>query len=131
MTKSKEQRNDARREKGKALARKMLAGSDAKNVGAVPERFVRYTLEHVFGDVWQGDDLTLHERELVTCTMLVALNREAEMRIHFNAAHNLGLPRTRIEGMIIHAAQYAGWPCAASAFRILNEVWPVDTSAKS
>ena len=119
-----------RKAKGKALARKLLAGSPAADIGRVPDRFARYSVEHLFGDVWQGDDLTLEERELVTCTILVALNREAELRIHFNAAHNLGLPRTRIEGMIIQAAHYAGWPCAASAFRILNEVWPQEAGNK-
>lgn len=122
---------DDRKEKGKAMARKLLAGSKSADIGRVPKRFVRYTIDHVFGDVWQGDDLTLHERELVTCTILVALNREAELRIHFQASQNLGLPRSRIEGMIIHAAHYAGWPVAASAFRILNEVWPQDEDGKS
>jgi 4-carboxymuconolactone decarboxylase len=117
-----------RKAKGKAMARKLLAGSTSADIGRVPERFVRYSVEHLFGDVWQGDDLTLEERELVTCTILVALNREAELRIHFNAAKNLGLPRTRIEGMITHAAHYAGWPVAASGFRILNEVWPEGSS---
>ena len=120
---------EERKQKGKALARRLLAGSKSADIGRVPERFVRHTIEHLFGDVWQGDDLSLEERELVTCTILVALNREAELRIHFNAAHNLGLPRTRIEGMIIQAAHYAGWPVAASAFRILNEVWPPDQRA--
>lgn len=112
-----------KRELGKDMARRLLAGTDMPPA-RVPKRFVRYNLEHLFGDLWQGDDLTLEERSLVTCTILVALNREAEQRIHFNAARNLGLPRERIEGMIIHAAHYAGWPCAASAFRVLNEVWP-------
>ncbi|MBT3536105.1 MAG: gamma-carboxymuconolactone decarboxylase [Rhodospirillaceae bacterium] len=113
-----------KREKGKALARILLKGSDAGF--RVPRKFSGYSLEHLFGDVWQGEELSLEERSLVTCTILVALNREAEQRIHFRAAQNLGLPRERIEGMIIHAAHYAGWPVAASAFRILAEVWPED-----
>lgn len=115
-----------RKRKGKDLARRLLAGGKSGDIGRLPKRFVGYTIEHVFGDVWQGDELTLEERSLVTCTMLVALNREAELRIHLNAARNLGLPRSRLEGMITHAAHYAGWPVAVSAFRILNEVWPQD-----
>ncbi|MCH9673550.1 MAG: carboxymuconolactone decarboxylase family protein, partial [Gammaproteobacteria bacterium] len=75
-------------------------------------------------DVWQGEELSTQERSLITCSMLVALNREAEQRIHFRAAKNLGLEREKIEGMITHAAHYAGWPVAASAFRVLAEVWP-------
>jgi 4-carboxymuconolactone decarboxylase len=111
-----------KREKGKALARIILKG--AERGPRVPKYFADYSLEHLFGDVWQGEELTIEERSLITCTILVALNREAEQRIHFRAASNLGLPRERIEGMITHAAHYAGWPVAASAFRVLAKVWP-------
>ena len=86
------------------------------------------TLWSIFsGDVWQGEELSIQERSLITCAMLVALNREAEQRIHFLAAKNLGLERDKIEGMITHAAHYAGWPCAASAFRVLADVWEIDS----
>jgi alkylhydroperoxidase/carboxymuconolactone decarboxylase family protein YurZ len=30
--------------------------------------------------------------------------------------------------MITHLAHYAGWPCAASAVQVLNEVWPTDAA---
>ena len=53
-----------KREKGKALARTLLEGSEIGVRG--PKKFVDYNLEHLFGDVWQGDDLTLEERSLVT-----------------------------------------------------------------
>ncbi|MBT4041985.1 MAG: gamma-carboxymuconolactone decarboxylase [Rhodospirillaceae bacterium] len=111
-----------KREKGIALTKKLLSGSPRGT--RLPKKFGKYTVEHLFGDVWQGEELSLEERSLVTCTILVALNREAEQHIHFRAARNLGLPRDRIEGMITHAAHYAGWPVAASAFRVLAEVWP-------
>ena len=81
----------------------------------------------MFGDLWQDEDLELWERSLVTCTILVALNREGEQRIHLKAAKELGVPREKLEAMIIHAAHYAGWPVAASAFRTLDEVWPERT----
>jgi 4-carboxymuconolactone decarboxylase len=119
--------NGEKREKGKALARILLKGAEPGP--RVPKKFVDYSLEHLFGDVWQGEELSLEERSLVTCTILVALNREAEQRIHFRAANNLGLPRERLEGMITHAAHYAGWPVAASAFRVLAEVWPEEEKA--
>ena len=119
--------NGEKREKGKALARILLKGAEPGP--RVPKKFVDYSLEHLFGDVWQGEELSLEERSLVTCTILVALNREAEQRIHFRAANNLGLPRERLEGMITHAAHYAGWPVAASAFRVLAEVWPEEGKA--
>ena len=115
--------DEERREKGLALRKKLFEGVPPGP--AMPERMSQLTIEHLFGDVWQGDELELEERSLITCAMLVALYRQNAQRVHFTAAKNLGIPRSKIEGMITHAAYYAGWPCAASAFRVLDEVWPV------
>lgn len=118
-----------KREKGIAFFKKLTEGAanpPSLSQGANPEKFVNYTLEHLFGDVWQGDELSLEQRSMITCTILVALNREAEQRIHFPGAKNLGVKREQLEAMITHAAHYAGWPVAASAYRVLAEVWPVE-----
>lgn len=121
--------DEKKREKGIAFFKKLTAGQErqAKSVrAAIPEKFTQYTMAHLFGDVWQGEEIPLELRSLITCTILVALNREAEQRIHFPGARNLGVTREQLEAMIIHAAHYAGWPVAASAFRVLAEVWPVE-----
>ena len=118
-----------KREKGIAFFKKLTEGADrppSLNQSAMPEKFANYTLEHLFGDVWQGEELNFEQRSLITCTLLVALNREAEQRIHFHGAKNLGVKREQLEAMITHAAHYAGWPVAASAYRVLAEVWPVE-----
>ncbi|MEL7184895.1 MAG: carboxymuconolactone decarboxylase family protein [Pseudomonadota bacterium] len=91
-----------------------------------PDRLKEYTLSHLFGDVWQRGSLEMQERSLITCASLVALGKEAEQRAHFKGAKNLGVPRQKLEDMIIHVTHYAGWPAGVSAIRILNEVWPVD-----
>lgn len=110
--------------KGMNMLRKLFG----ENVNApdLPEDLKRYTVEHLFGDVWQGRDLTTEERSLITCAVLVALGREPEQRIHFRGARNLGIERRKIEALLAHLAHYAGWPVAVSANRNLNEVWPVD-----
>ena len=115
--------DDEKREKGRALARKLFEGAAAAGKsGPLPAGLTEDTMTHLFGDVWQRDDLSFEERELVTSTILVALGREAEQHLHFVAARNLGIPRSKIEGMITQAAHYAGWPAAVSASRVLNEV---------
>lgn len=111
--------------KGRALAGKLFTGSK-KPAATMPDRMQEYTMGHLFGDVWQGDDLELQERSLITCTTLVALYRLNEQQVHFLGAKNLGIPRAKMEAMITHVAHYAGWPCAASAFGVLNEVWPAE-----
>jgi 4-carboxymuconolactone decarboxylase len=113
--------SESKMEKGKATLGKLLAGH--KSGARLPKNFGRMTMEHLFGDVWQGEELEIEERSLITCTVLVALGREAEQRIHFRGARNLGIPREKIEAVLTHVAHYAGWPAAVSGFRILDEVW--------
>ncbi len=112
--------------RGVALASKLFEGAPAGGV-KMSDAFRGYTMAHLFGDVWQGDELELQERSLVTCVALIALNREHEQRLHFTGAKNLGIPREKLEASITHVAHYAGWPNAVTAFRVLDEVWPVDS----
>jgi len=114
--------SDSKREKGRAMMDALCGNPDGAD--GFPEKFREYTLEHLFGDVWQGDGMALEEKSLVTCTILTALAREPEQRFHFAAAKRLGIPREKLLEMIIHAAHYAGWPNAVGALRSLNEVWP-------
>jgi 4-carboxymuconolactone decarboxylase len=111
-------------EKGAAVMEKLFG----KKPGELPfpERFSQFTVEHLFGDVWQGEALALKERSLVTCAVLTALAREPEQKVQFTGAKNLGIPREKLEEMITHIAHYAGWPVAVGALRSLDAVWPVE-----
>ena len=111
--------------KGQALMAKLF-GPPTGGGKPQPQPLGRYTTEHLFGDVWQQDDLTLPERSLATCTILIALNRPEEMKVHFTGAKNIGVDRAKLVGVIAHAAHYAGWPNSMAALRALNEVWPED-----
>jgi 4-carboxymuconolactone decarboxylase len=123
--------SESKLEKGQALVAKLFAGAAGGPRVPMPADFQRFSTEHLFGDVWQGKDLSLQERSLITCTVLVALNREHEERAHFRGARNLGIPRAKLEAMITHVAHYAGWPVAATAMRVLDETWTqMDKEAK-
>ena len=106
---------------GRALAAKLLAG--APPARRLPPEMMRHTMTHLFGDVWQGEELSIQERSLATCAVLVALAREAEQRLHFRGARNLGIERDKLEALLIHVGHYAGWPVAVSALRTLDSVW--------
>ncbi len=112
---------DSKAEKGAEVLTKLFGAT----TGGVPlsDEFRRMTLEHLFGDVWQGPELAIEERSLITLTVLIALGRENEQRLHFRGARNLGIPRAKLEALVAHVAHYAGWPTAVSAFRVLDEVW--------
>ena len=117
-------KNDERHQKGTELLN-TLFGRHPDEL-PWPDRLTEYTISHLFGDVWQRGSLQMQERSMVTCVALVALGKEAEQRAHFKGARNLGIPREKLEDMIIHVTHYAGWPAGVSAIRVLNEVWPVD-----
>ena len=108
-------------EKGQAILQKLFPGATPRT--ALPPDFARMTVEHVFGNVWSRPGLTLEEREIVTSSVLVALGREHEQRLHFRAARNLGISRARLEEIVMHVAHYAGWPAAVTAYGVLDEVW--------
>lgn len=63
--------DDDRVAKGRELAARLLAGAPPGR--RLPPEFMRQTMGNVFGDVWQGPDLELEQRSLITCTVLVAL----------------------------------------------------------
>ena len=92
--------------KGMELAATLFPNQQAS--ADLPPDFIRHTVGHLFGDVWQGEGVELKQRSLITCSVLVALNREAEQRLHFVGARNLGIPRSEIEAAITHIAHYAG-----------------------
>ncbi|MEO0463369.1 MAG: carboxymuconolactone decarboxylase family protein [Pseudomonadota bacterium] len=98
------------------------------DASVMPKEFVEYTVGHLFGEVWQNPAISIEERSLLTCTILVALNRENEQRLHFSGARNLGIERAKLEAAITHTAHYSGWPSAVSAFGVLEEVWPKEES---
>jgi len=115
--------------KGIELVQRLLGG--AAGATRMPPEFARMTIEHLFGEVWQGEGLALEERSLATCAVLIALGRESEQRLHFRGARNLGIARAKLEALITHIAHYAGWPVAVGAFRVLDEVWAaMDEEAK-
>jgi 4-carboxymuconolactone decarboxylase len=112
---------ETKAEKGTATLQKLF-GTGVRG-SSMSAGFAQMTVEHLFGDVWQRPGLSIEERSLLTCTVLIALGREAEQKIHFRGARNLGIPRAKLEEVLIHVAHYAGWPVSASGSRVLDEVW--------
>ncbi len=109
------------REQGRELAARLFAGLPPSR--GVHADLMSHTVDHLFGEIWQDERLSLQQRSLITCTVLVATGREAEQHLHFRGARNLGIERATLEAMITHVAHYAGWPVAVSASRVLGEVW--------
>lgn len=82
---------------------------------------------HAWGNTWQRDGLDLKTRSIVTVSMLVALGKMHELKIHVRGALNNGVTREELQEIFLHASVYCGFPAAVDAFRNAAEV--VDAAA--
>jgi 4-carboxymuconolactone decarboxylase len=80
----------------------------------------------LFGDVWEGTDLSKRDRSLITVAVLTAMYRTDELRGHMKRALDNGVTEDEIKGLITHLAFYAGWPTAVNAGRVALEVFDLD-----
>jgi 4-carboxymuconolactone decarboxylase len=78
---------------------------------------------YAWGEIWTRPGLPRHTRSLLTIAMMVALNREEELKLHLRAAANNGVTRDEIKEVLMQAAIYCGVPAANSAFHMAQEVF--------
>ena len=85
---------------------------------------------YAWGEIWTRPGLTAHTRSLVTICMMVALNREEELKLHLRAAASNGVTRAEIAEAFLQTAIYCGVPAANSAFALAQQVFAeIDASA--
>ena len=115
-----------RYEKGLAARRAVLGDQyvnralNAKNPFSV--EFQEMITRYAWGEIWTRPGLPRHTRSLITIAMIIALNREAELRLHLRAAANNGVTPDEIKEVLLQAAIYCGVPAANAAFRLAEEV---------
>jgi len=84
----------------------------------------RYTVEFPFGDIYSRGELSLKEREIVTVSALAAMgNAQPQLKVHINAALNVGVTRKEIVEIMIQMAVYAGFPAALNGTFAAKEVF--------
>ena len=79
-------------------------------------------IRHAWGNTWQRDGIDLKTRSMVTVSMLVALGRMHELKIHVRGALNNGVTTEELQEIFMHASVYCGFPAAVDAFRTASEV---------
>ena len=78
--------------------------------------------ELAWGSIWGRPGLDLKNRSLVTISVLIALGRRHELKLHLNGALNNGWTKEELQEILLHAACYCGMPAAVDGFRIAKEV---------
>ncbi|WP_198143030.1 4-carboxymuconolactone decarboxylase [Stigmatella aurantiaca] len=92
-------------------------------LSATNDEFQDLITRYAWGEIWTRPGLPRHTRSLLTIAMMVALNREAELRLHLRAARNNGVTRDEIKEVLLQTAIYCGVPAANSAFHLAEEVF--------
>jgi 4-carboxymuconolactone decarboxylase len=82
----------------------------------------RFGVEFNFGDIYSRPGLTLAQRELLSLAALVMLGGvDAQLRGHTRGAVRVGCTPTEILETVIHVVQYAGFPRALNAIRVVTD----------
>jgi 4-carboxymuconolactone decarboxylase len=94
-----------------------------QNANAFTEEFQDLITRYAWGEIWTRPGLDRMTRSLITIAMMVALNREAELKLHIRAAANNGVTRDEIMECLMQTAIYCGVPAANAAFHAAEEVF--------
>ena len=85
----------------------------------------------ITGNLYSRKVLTLPERQMVACAMLAALRAGDELKLHVNAALNVGCDPRKLAEIFFQLAPYAGMPAVNEALQIYRDVlkergeWPI------
>ncbi len=85
----------------------------------------------ITGNLYSRQVLTLPERQMVACAMLAALRATEELKLHLNAALNVGCDRRKMAEILFQLAPYAGMPAVNEALEVYRDVlkergeWPI------
>ncbi|MDO9516043.1 MAG: carboxymuconolactone decarboxylase family protein [Syntrophales bacterium] len=86
----------------------------------------------ITGNLYSRGILTLPERQMAACAMLAALRATDELRLHVNAALNVGCDPEKLTEIFFQLAPYAGMPTVNEALAVYRDVlkergqWPIE-----
>ena len=86
----------------------------------------------ITGNLYSRTVLTLPERQMAACAMLAALRAGDELRLHINAALNVGCDPQKLAEVFFQLATYAGMPAVNEALAVYRDVlkergqWPIE-----
>jgi len=85
----------------------------------------------ITGKMYARTVLTLQERQMIACAILAATRSLDELKLHANAALNVGCDPRKLAEVIFQVATYAGMPTVNMALEVYREVlrergeWPL------
>ena len=86
----------------------------------------------ITGNLYSRTVLTLPERQMIACAILAAVRARDELKLHVNAALNVGCDPQKLAEIFFPVATYAGMPAVNEALEVYREVlkergaWPIE-----
>lgn len=114
-------------EKGLKTRREVLGpeyvDNAIKNAGEFNMPMQELVTEYCWNDIWNRPGLDRRSRSMINLSMLTALNRPHELKLHLKGAINNGLTKDEIREILMQTAIYCGVPAAIDSFRCAKEVF--------
>lgn len=103
---------------GEDYVNKSIAGADD-----FTRTMAEWSTEYCWGALWTRPGLDRRSRSIANLSMIAALNRPHELKLHVKAAVQNGLSRDEIKEVLLQVAVYAGVPAGIDSFRIAREAF--------
>ena len=112
-----------RRARGEAMFNEVYGGIVPLQPRAQRGAFLNNTVDHLFGEIWTRDALSIRDRRLMILGVAMALGESGIVEIQLKAALAKGeLTPEQIEEILPFIVNYIGYPRASSLGAILQRV---------
>ncbi len=113
--------------KGAEIRRQMVGDDPAMNerlsmIEKLDPEILRYINEFSYGTIYARPRFSVKQRQLLALMANIVLDR-SEVRPHIRNALNLGWEKEDVMEVIATSIVYGGFPVAASALKIADEVF--------
>lgn len=100
----------------------LFGGEALTGQGTDPE-MMDILQKFIFGEVFQTGQLTLKQRELITCVTLATMQTLPQLEAHAGAALNVGVSPLELREAMYLTAPFIGFPKMLNAVGIVNKVF--------
>ncbi len=127
MTHHRPYADEIRLERGKRALAEIDGEAGHKVIAALADiapDFATYLFEFPFGDIYSRPGLNVRDREIATVAALAAMGTATpQLKVHIEAALNVGLSQAEITEILMQMAVYAGFPAALNGLFAAKEVF--------
>ena len=100
-----------------------LFGGEALTGQGIDPEMMDILQKFIFGEVFQTGELTLKQREMITCITLATMQTLPQLKAHAGAALNVGVTPEELREVMYLTAPFIGFPKMLNAVATVNEVF--------